>query len=219
MRLADCYLDLLLHVRRLARSGVGQEPEALRATLNEQLAQCASRAQAAGFTGRSADAARFAAVAFIDEQLLTAAWPGKLLWQKQSLQREHYNMTNAGAEFYQKLNALDKSGADLDAREVFYLCLALGFRGRYFSGDDWAQLEETKGFNLRLLLPADALQALEQGPLFSAAYGTGTGGGFNPRRAVWPWLIGVPAALLAILLVSYHLNIAGHLRALAALVG
>jgi len=75
------------------------------------------------------DAARFALVAWLDETLGKSDWSGRTQWEASLLQLEQYNTNRAGNEFFQRLAALrpDQNAA----REVYFLCLALGFGGQY----------------------------------------------------------------------------------------
>ena len=80
------------------------------------------------------DFARFAVVAWSDEVILGHAHGGnsELLqhWKRSPLQKRLYNTTNAGEEFFERAAKL--SLTQKDVREIYYLCLCLGFRGRYY---------------------------------------------------------------------------------------
>jgi len=80
--------------------------------------------------------ARYALVAFIDEQVLKSTWSGRAEWMSQPLQLVLYREYTAGENFFVRLRALLQSGTRPFALEAYYLCLALGFRGAYgVSGD------------------------------------------------------------------------------------
>jgi len=55
------------------------------------------------------------------------------VWAGSPLQLQYFNEFSAGEEFYNKLEGLRNSDdpKKLDVLEVYYLCLALGFKGKY----------------------------------------------------------------------------------------
>ena len=58
-----------------------------------------------------------------------------------------------------------------DVREVYYLCLALGFMGRYCHKGDEYLLERLKASNLKLLIGSSlGVPSLEQTDLFPEAF-------------------------------------------------
>ena len=75
---------------------------------------------------------KYAIAAFVDEKVLGSLWPNKLAWMGKPLQLEYFGDNLAGEGFYTKLNKLRQGGErNIDALEVFYLCLQLGFEGMY----------------------------------------------------------------------------------------
>ena len=77
--------------------------------------------------------AKYALVAFFDEIVLSSNWAAKDAWQGKPLQLAYFNDFSAGEEFYNKLEALrnTREQRKLDVLEVYFLCLSLGFRGKY----------------------------------------------------------------------------------------
>ncbi len=76
--------------------------------------------------------AKFALTALLDETLMGSSWPGKSNWEKRMLQDELFNTTNAGEEFFIKLEQLRRAESKETAvLEVFHWCLLLGFEGKY----------------------------------------------------------------------------------------
>ena len=116
---------------------------------------------------------------------------------------------------------LNKFGPDRDVREVYALCLGLGFRGKYFRGEDRKAYEEVKAFNLSLLLPDEAQRNIDSAILFPFAYkghGEDGRGGFKPRFSIYPIIIGVPLAVFALMAVSFRYSIGSMLDQLRALI-
>jgi type VI secretion system protein ImpK len=73
--------------------------------------------------------ARYALVAFMDEQILKSEWAGRTEWMQEPLQLQLYREYTAGENFFVRLRSLLSTGNRTFALEVYYLCLALGFRG------------------------------------------------------------------------------------------
>jgi len=127
-RLAGAYIA---HVQSL-RTGDGAAfpaPAALRSQLLALLAPLPAAATALGVPSEEIEEARFALVAWADEVILKASWPGHEEWLRAPLQMQLYRTTQAGNEFFAHLARLrpDQSAA----REVYFTVLALGFEGQY----------------------------------------------------------------------------------------
>lgn len=215
MRIVDCFTDVILFARRMARAGgEGISCDDARKTLISLFDSSEKTAEEYNLASDLYDSAKYPVVAFVDELLLCSTWPEKIQWQKESLQRLYFNTTNAGADFYAKLYELNKFGPDRDVREVYALCLGLGFRGKYFRGEDRKKYEEVKAFNLSLLLPDEASQNIDSAILFPSAYknnGKDDAGTFIARINIYPVIFGVPAVIMAIMLFVFHFYIGSSL--------
>ena len=74
--------------------------------------------------------AKYALVAWIDDVLIEAPWPGRDWWENNSLEFAYFNTRDRATQFFKRA----KQAAQLtrrDALEVFYVCVILGFRGLY----------------------------------------------------------------------------------------
>lgn len=172
MRLVDFFIDPILKINavkdNLAQIDDGWED--FRSELSNMLIDAQTQATKAGFPEAICNEALFPVVSFIDETIMTSKWQNKSLWQKESLQRQFFNTTNSGHQFYERLNKLNRQGDDRSVREVYLLCLSLGYKGQFFSPQDRPKIEETRVFNLDLLLPNDVNNVFEKSTLFSDAY-------------------------------------------------
>ncbi|MGB0712236.1 MAG: DotU family type IV/VI secretion system protein [Gammaproteobacteria bacterium] len=156
MRMIDCFRDLLAETRKIAdgiRAGEMPEFETVRSEVDRRL----SSAEACGRDGRFGENhfadAKFAAAAFVDEQLLTAGWPDAGRWQRESIQFREFATNNAGVEFFERLDRLSPvNPADKDVREVYTACLAMGFKGRYYAPGDAAAVANKTQENLKLVV-------------------------------------------------------------------
>ena len=143
--------------------------------------------------------ARFALVAWADEAIQLANWPGRDEWLREPLQLQLFRTNRAGDEFYDHLASLRPE--QNAAREIFHLCLAFGFQGRYAGRDaDRAELMRQQFEMLRAA--RCALDLSTTAPISPPAYHVEielSGGGGRP---LWPvmlaWLGGT-AVLFAVL--------------------
>ena len=171
MRLRDCFAELIAYVAYFIKSknkdnlSFGQ----VQADAQRLLSETESAMRAGGIAPEEYNEARFAVCAWVDEALLSSTWPGKIEWQKDSLQRKYFQTSDAGQEFFEHLNRLGQH--QRDAREIYYLCLAMGFKGRYHQDADEPLLEQLKTSNLKFLLGSSVgLPSLERTELFPEAY-------------------------------------------------
>jgi type VI secretion system protein ImpK len=75
---------------------------------------------------------KYALAAFVDEAILRSQWAGKEPWADNPLQLQLFETYLAGEGFFEKLEALRTRGESAaEVLEVYYLCLALGFEGKY----------------------------------------------------------------------------------------
>ncbi len=154
-------------------------------------------------------------VAYVDEAVLTSAWPEAQRWQGQQLQKILFNTSRAGVEFFQRLESLP--GTEKAVREVFYFCLMLGFKGRYAFTSDRLMLDSIKQKQLEVLVEGTETAGLDgRHILFPAAYPAGRvevpvrrRGGTIWRR--WRWLAGAAAvAAAAVRLLLFFARPAGR---------
>jgi type VI secretion system protein ImpK len=136
--LALAFQEILTVIERL-RSNRQPIPDA--ATFRQQfraaLQQADAEARRRGYTAEDIQLAIFAVVAFLDESILNLRSPVFADWPRQPLQEEFFGHHIAGEVFFQHLQRLigaNESHATADVLEVFYLCLLLGFAGRYSIG-------------------------------------------------------------------------------------
>jgi type VI secretion system protein ImpK len=136
--LALAFQEILTVIERL-RSNRQPIPDA--ATFRQQfraaLQQADSEARRRGYTAEDIQLAIFAVVAFLDESILNLRSPIFADWPRQPLQEEFFGHHIAGEVFFQHLQRLlgaNETHTTADVLEVFYLCMLLGFAGRYSIG-------------------------------------------------------------------------------------
>lgn len=92
----------------------------------------ASRGKELRFEPEDIEDTIFALTAFIDETIASSNWSQKDQWLARRLQLELFSTANAGEEFFLKLEKLQQQVREkAPLLEVYYLCLNLGFEGKY----------------------------------------------------------------------------------------
>jgi len=171
MHLTDAFMELVAYVAYFVKTvGVKQPPyEQVKADILRLLTQSENVVKRGLFSQEDYDLGRFMICAWVDETILNSAWNQKAQWQREQLQRLYYHTLDAGEEAFERLNGLGLHQREV--REVYYLCLALGFKGRFHHPGDEHLLEQVKTSNLKLLLGSSVgLPSLERAELFPEAY-------------------------------------------------
>ncbi len=211
MRLSDCFIELIAYTALVMRPDKMSSSafEQVEADLRRLIAESEAKCQQGGFSSADYDLARFAVFAWIDETILSSQWEGKTRWLGEQLQRRYYNTADAGKLFFERLNTIGPH--QLDVREVYYLCLAMGFTGQYCNeGDDYL-LEQLKLSNLKLLTGSSmGLPDLKQTTLFPDAYAPNnsqfpvTGPKMNRLSGFTLMCAGAPVLLFGVLYLVYR---------------
>jgi type VI secretion system protein ImpK len=95
-----------------------------------------TRAELAAIPKEDVAEARYALVAFLDEQLLRARWPGRDVWLTQPLQLVYFNENTAGEGFFTRMRRISEQPERVHVLLIYYLCISLGFRGRFAVGGE-----------------------------------------------------------------------------------
>ncbi len=119
------------------------DPAGLKEALAHSIRQFELRAKAAGVTPEKVVASRYILCTLLDEAAASTPWGGSGAWGRHSLLVTFHNETWGGEKFFQLLGKLaENPTANVDILELMYVCLALGFEGRYRVLDNGrAQLE------------------------------------------------------------------------------
>jgi type VI secretion system protein ImpK len=112
-----------------------------------------------GLPDRDYQDAAFAVVAWADETILKhSSWTHHAEWNTLPLQLEYFQTRNAGEEFFERLERLRPEQKSI--RDVYYVCLGLGFSGRYFLGlEDELKLNQIRHEQARhVSLPVEDIE-------------------------------------------------------------
>lgn len=120
--------DLILRLK----AGIVQPSNDLRPKIASLLKDFEERALRYRYRESIIQVAKFGLASFVDETVLTNNFPLKEEWEKYPIQLEYFGEQLAGNKFYDKLEAmLRQIDVTADAVEVYYVCMLLGFKGRY----------------------------------------------------------------------------------------
>jgi type VI secretion system protein ImpK len=131
--LPDACVDIISFALQLKGMKDPGDPEAFRTKVNELFQIFDTRASGAGVSPPNAALAKYALAAFVDEIVLNSSWSLKDSWSGRPLQLEYFNDFAAGEEFFNKLDTLrhTEDPKRIEVLEVYFLLLALGFKGKY----------------------------------------------------------------------------------------
>ncbi len=144
--LVACAASLLSIAAELRGTLSHADPAGLREGLVQQVRGFDTCARAKGFTDSVVLPARYVLCALIDESVLDTPWGTASVWSHQGLLISFHNETWGGEKFFSALDRLlAYPGGNLNLLELMYLCLALGFEGRYRTRPDGrAQLDRVR---------------------------------------------------------------------------
>jgi type VI secretion system protein ImpK len=141
-RLYQVCADVLVTAVQLTADSSAAASGDLRQRLISSLDRMVSDGRRLGISDSDLAEARYALVAFIDEQIMRSDWSGRAEWMQRPLQLDLYRENTAGENFFVRLRALLRSGDRPIAVEIYYLCLVLGFEGAYRDQADPQAIEK-----------------------------------------------------------------------------
>ncbi len=161
-RLSEIYSPCFALVLQLRSTDAFGEADLLRERIKRLLDKSGQEAARSGVAQEDVQLAKFAMVAFIDETILSSNWTQKDRWLARPLQLEIYDRYDAGEEFFERLEGLrSRRAQQAEILEVYYLCMALGFKGRYQLHDQerlrliieetYSELKRTPGMGVGVL--------------------------------------------------------------------
>jgi type VI secretion system protein ImpK len=119
-------IDLLQRLAQGEGPALGPEREQLWVALDEAEQQAGASSQ----LSHDFALAKHALVYWIDEVLINSSWAHAMEWRQQILEWDIYQERLRADRFYEKAHEAEAL-ATTDPLETFFLCVALGFRGRY----------------------------------------------------------------------------------------
>jgi len=123
---------LLSEVVQLKRSTSQESLRGLNERLSSAVTLFETRARHDGAQVSEVMAARYVLCSVIDEAVVTTSWGSQSDWSKMSLLSSFHNETFGGEKFFQLLERMSRDPfKHLAMLELMYLCLSLGFEGKY----------------------------------------------------------------------------------------
>ena len=206
---------LLAAVVRLRGRLQHPDPDGLGRSVAQAVREFEQRALTTGLDTKSLRAARYALCATIDDLVLSTPWGSHSAWASKSLTSLFHNEVSGGERFFDILESLEKElGRHGEVVELMYLCISLGFEGRYrVLPRGTATLAEFRDNLFRVLRQRRPDYERELSP-----HWRGVGTGYDPlKRRIPLWIIGVATvALLALLYLLFNLLLASSSDALYA---
>ena len=185
---------LLALLTRLGNTLHQPDPGDLRERAIRELRGFEAAAREAGVTPEQLRPAHYSLCAALDDVVLNTPWGSAGAWAQRSLVATFHQETRAGEHFFVILSqAQQNPGPMLPVLELMYLCLSLGFQGRYrLSPQGPAQLDRVREDLYSLIV--------RQRPAIEPAlspHWQGVSAPYKPARARLPvWVAG--AAGLAV---------------------
>jgi type VI secretion system protein ImpK len=205
--LALIYQEVLTAIVKFRRNPQQvADPNAFRHHMMEALRGAANHGIAAGYQPGDIKLVTLAAVAFLDESVLNSQSPMAADWRRKPVGEELFHTHTAGIAFFDRLQELlsRTDSADVaDVLEVYYLCLLLGFAGRYSASP--GELKQ----GMRVI--SDKIRRIRGAPGPLAPDWTLPEEQVQTRRDPWVYRMGIAAigcfVLMVLLFLGYKLSL------------
>lgn len=190
---------LLAIAARLQSSVAQADVSSLRSQAMQQVRQFDDRLRSANVAPEDAVVARYVLCTFFDSAVLNTPWGANSDWSGQSLLIVFHKEKSGGEKFFQILERLNSDPRRyINLIELQYVCLALGYEGRYRLEERGAErLAELQHGLFRTIRETRRLQDEELSPQWR-----GVEDKRNPILRYVPWWI-VAASALAVLAIAF----------------
>ncbi|CAB3683739.1 type IVB secretion system protein IcmH/DotU [Achromobacter kerstersii] len=130
--LVDAALPLFGMVIRVRKMTNYESIGKLYSTVRDQISALDEEIRQHGYDSATQLAYRYALCTFIDEAVMGTAWGSNSIWAERSLLSVNHSETWGGEKFFTVLSRMMMDPARYrDVLEFKYLCLCLGFKGKY----------------------------------------------------------------------------------------
>jgi len=135
---------VLIILRSLQNLPSHDNIQGLRARLVTEINNFETAARSRGISAEDVYAARYVLCTVLDEAVLVTPWGSDSGWAADSLLTNFHNETFGGEKFFLVLDELSGDpDKNVEILELLYVCLAMGFRGKYHVMDEGrAQLQD-----------------------------------------------------------------------------
>lgn len=130
--LVNAATTLLVLVAQLRGTARNPDVAALRSRVVQELKQFDAAAREAGLPNETVLSARYTLCTVMDETVLATPWGSESPWARQTLLSAFHKETWGGEKVFQILeHMLSAPARNIEYLELMYICLALGFEGKY----------------------------------------------------------------------------------------
>jgi type VI secretion system protein ImpK len=129
----------VIEVLQALDEGANPPLESARGRIVGALEEAGRKAASSATLTHDFELARHALIYWADEVLINSPWAHALEWKNRILEWEYYQSRERADRFFELAHDAERL-AGTDPLETFYLCVALGFRGRF--ADDPAGLRK-----------------------------------------------------------------------------
>ncbi|WP_210528254.1 type IVB secretion system protein IcmH/DotU [Rubellimicrobium arenae] len=160
--LVASFAPLLEIAPELEGAAPPESAETLRVRLLANLIEARDAAVSRGVPLSRADQAAWFVAALLDDLAINTPWGGQSDWPRRPLVVELAGEVDPGTRFFERLADLQRyAERDRDLLELGYMCLCLGFRGRFRvdARQGQAALLQTRAALARLLRSPDAMRS------------------------------------------------------------
>jgi type VI secretion system protein ImpK len=180
--------DLFLIIIRMREAEDLGDPASLRKLIGYYIDLFEKNCKAISMSADAILEAKYAIVALMDETVLSVPGACRDYWISRPMQLDYFGDNIAGQEFYEKLQKLLLEPENKkDVLEVYYLCLSLGFEGKYklSNPEERVVIMDDLGRKIRRTRIRVSAELSPHGKR-----GEGTGGGPKTGRLFPLWLTG-----------------------------
>jgi type VI secretion system protein ImpK len=149
-------------------SGTQPDYDAFRKEILAALQRIERDAPEHGIEEEDAREASYALSLFLDEQVVYSEWQGKPRWSAEPLHIVLHRDAEGGENFYRRLEEL--GNRQKAVKEVYLVCLALGYRGKYADLDPAQQAARIGEIRQKILRSIHPVPLDKQPVLFPDAY-------------------------------------------------
>ncbi|MEM8595878.1 MAG: type IVB secretion system protein IcmH/DotU, partial [Pseudomonadota bacterium] len=217
-RLIAAFGPLLEAAPALQTERPPEDVGALRGRLQKELVEARDAAIGRGVPASLTDKGLWCVAALVDDIVLNTPWGAHGDWARRSIVAELFGQVDAGERFFDRLDATERQAArDGELLELMYLCLSLGFRGKFRvrEAQERRGLEELRGGVARMIRRPE----LADRPLAPRWQGIDAPDA-DPRFIVPLWVVGVTAlALLIAIYAGLAFRLGGEVEALPSMAG
>jgi len=130
--LVDAAAQLIALIGRLKNITQHNDIAGLHRQMIQAIQNFENTARSNGASPEGIIAGRYALCAAIDEAVLNTPWGSSSLWSNQTMLSTFHQETSGGEKFFLILDRIRQEPArNIDLLELYALCLAMGFEGKY----------------------------------------------------------------------------------------